>query len=105
VGWKLAEEVVAARPAKPGPEWWTLMDIAMDANDDSRRAMPGEAFLMLRARCSKATFYRRMAALESDGLIKTVRRAAPGTRAVYEVLPLLTGLSVSETRSVDNHPP
>lgn len=81
------------------------MDIAIDANDDSRRAMPGEAYLMLRARCSKATFYRRMEALVNAGLLKVVRRAAPGTRAVYEILPLLTGLSVSETRSVDNPPP
>lgn len=105
MGWKLAEEVAAARPAKPGPEWWTLLDIAIDANDESRRSMLGQDFLMVRARCSKATLYRRMEALELAGLVKTVRRAAPGTRAVYEILPLLTGLSVSETRSVDNRPP
>ena len=85
------------------------MDIAIDANDESRRSMPGEAFLMLRARCSKATFYRRMEALESAGLIKVIRRAAYRTRAVYEVGPLFggpeSGLSVSETQPVDNHPP
>jgi len=109
VGWKLAQEVAAARPAKSGPEWWTLMDIALDARDDNRQGMPGEQFLMERAQCSKATFYRRMDALASAGLVKVVRRSAPGTRAIYEVLPLVrlstTGLTNAETRSVDNHPP
>ena len=81
------------------------MDIAIDARDETRQGMPGEEFLMLRARCSKATFYRRMEALRTASLIKVVRRAAPGVRAIYEVMPLLTGLSVSETRSVDNEPP
>jgi len=85
------------------------MDIALDARDETRQGMPGEQFLMTRAQCSKATFYRRMEALAKAGLVKTVRRAAPGVRAIYEVLPLVppstTGLSVSETRSVDNQPP
>lgn len=85
------------------------MDIALDARDDTRQGMPGEDFLMARAGCSKATFYRRMEALRNADLVKVVRRAAPGVRAIYEILPLVplaaTGLSVSETRSVDNSPP
>lgn len=85
------------------------MDIAIDANDDTRQGMPGEDFLMARAGCSKATFWRRMEALRNANLLKVVRRAAPGVRAVYEVMPLFpataTGLSVSETRSVENRPP
>lgn len=81
------------------------MDIALDARDETRQGMPGEEFLMARADCSKATFYRRMEALRNAGLLKVVRRAAPGTRAIYEVPPLVTGLSVSETRSVENVPP
>jgi hypothetical protein len=105
VGWKLAGEVAATRPERPGPEWWTLMDIALDANDVTRQAMPGEEFLMQRARCSKATFYRRVKALTDARLMQVVRRSAPGVRAVYEVLPSATGLSVSETRSVENVPP
>jgi len=79
------------------------MDIALDARDETRQGMPGEEFLMARAQCSKATFYRRIRALTDAALIKVVRRSAPGVRAVYEVPPLVspegTGLSVSETRS------
>ena len=109
MGWQLAGEVASARPEKPGPEWWTLMDIALDANDVTRQGMPGEEFLMMRAKCSKATFYRRIKALTNAGLMKVVRRSAPGVRAVYEVPPLwttpTTGLSVCETRSVENVPP
>lgn len=85
------------------------MDIALDANDVTRRGMPGEEFLMGRAKCSKATFYRRVRELTDAALIRVVRRSAPGVRAVYEVLPRgrlsTTGLSVSETRCVENAPP
>ena len=81
------------------------MDIALDANDVTRQGMPGEEFLMQRAGCSKATFYRRIAALTGAGLLRVARRSAPGVRAVYEVLPGPTGLSVSETRPVENVPP
>lgn len=103
VGWKLAEEIAWARPERPGPEWWTLMDIAQDARDGTRQSMCGHEYLMRRGKCSKATLYRRLKALTDTGLIKVVRRSAPGTRAVYEVEVIHkqpgTGLSVSETRS------
>jgi hypothetical protein len=85
------------------------MDIALDARDETRRAMPGQEFLMERARCSKATLNRRTEALRNAGLLKVVRRAAPGVRAVYEIPPIVslstTGLTNAETRSVDNWPP
>jgi len=81
------------------------MDIALDANDVTRQAMPGEEFLMGRADCSKATFYRRVKALTDAGLMRVTRRSAPGVRAVYEVLPSTTGLTIVETRSVENVPP
>jgi len=109
VGWKLAEEVAAARPDKPGPEWWTLMDIAIDARDDSRRAMPGHEFLMERAKCSYPTLKRRVKALTDAGRLKVVRRSAPGTRAVYEIPPLValpaTWLTNAEPRLSAVEPP
>lgn len=109
MGWKLAGEVADARPEKPGPEWWTLMDIALDANDVTRRGMPGEEFLMQRAKCSRATFYRRMKLLADAGVVRVVRRAAPGVGAIYEIPPIpqlsTTGLTNAETRCVRNVPP
>lgn len=66
------------------------MDIALDANDVTRQGMPGEEFLMQRARCSKATFYRRMELLRSGGLLKVVRRGGGRSgAAIYEIPPLL----------------
>ena len=112
MGWKLAEEIAWARPERPGPEWWTLLDIAQDARDETRQSMCGHEYLMQRGKCSKATLYRRLKALTDTNLIKVVRRSAPGIRAVYEVevihnLPetcltiaeTRTGLTIAETRS------
>lgn len=85
------------------------MDIALAANDESRRAMPGHEWLMGQAKCSYPTLKRRIKALADDGLLKVVRRSAPGIRAVYEVTPLpdlaATWLSVSELRCADGRPP
>jgi hypothetical protein len=103
MGWQLAEEVAAARPERPGPEWWTLMDIALDARYETRRGMPGHEHLMARGKCSRATLYRRIKALTDSGLIRVVRKSAPGQRAIYEIAILHnfspTGLAVAETRS------
>lgn len=103
MGWQLAEEVAAARPERPGPEWWTLMDIALDARYETRRGMPGHEHLMARAKCSKATLYRRIKALTDAGLIRVVRKSAPGQRAVYEIALLHrlpeTGLMKADTRT------
>lgn len=101
MGWQLAEEVAAARPERPGPEWWTLMDIAQDARDETRRGMPGHDYLMARAKCSRATLYRRIKALIDAGYIRVARKSAPDRRAVYEVAILHSipelGLAIGET--------
>src|SRR5580704_3156012 len=100
MGWRLAEEVAWARPERPGPEWWTLMDIAQDARTETRQSMCGHEYLMARGKCSKATLYRRLEALRKSGLIKVVRRSAPGLRAIYEIAELhTTSLTIAETRS------
>ena len=100
MGWKLAEEVAWARPERPGPEWWTLMDIAQDARNETRQSFCGTEYLMARGKCSRATLYRRLKKLTDDKLIKVVQHSAPGRRAVYEVSDdLTTGLTIAETRS------
>jgi hypothetical protein len=103
MGWELAEEVAAARPERPGPEWWTLMDLALDARTETRQGMPGHAFLMDRAKCSRATLYRRLKALREAELIRVVRDSAPGQRAIYEIALLHQspdmGLAITETHS------
>ncbi len=102
MGWKLAEEVACARPIRPGPEWWTLLDLAQAASDETRRAWPGHEYLMTRARASRATVYRRIKILVGEGLLVVAVKSAPGQRAVYEfpvIHSLATGLSVSETCS------
>jgi hypothetical protein len=103
MGWRLAEEIAWARPERPGPEWWTLMDIAQDARDDTRQSMCGHEYLKARGKCSRATLYRRLKALTDAKLIIVIRRSAPGIRAIYEIevihrLPE-TGLTVAETRT------
>jgi hypothetical protein len=106
VGWRLAEEIAWARPERPGPEWWTLLDIAQDARDDTRQSMPGHDYLMGRGKCSRATLYRRLKALADGGLLKVIRRSAPGSRAIYEVLVIHeTGLTIAETRNPVDNPP
>ncbi len=90
VGWKLAEEVAWARPERPGPEWWVLLDIAQDARDETRQSMPGHGYLAKRAKCSERTVRRKLKALTDAGLIKVVRHSAPGIRAIYEIMILHT---------------
>ena len=108
MGWRLAEEIAWARPEKPGPEWWTLMDIAQDAKDETRQGWPGHEYLMARGKCSRATLYRRLKALTDEKLLIVVRRSAPGKRAIYEIPVIHTGLTVAETRTgltdAETHP-
>jgi hypothetical protein len=85
MGWRLAEEVAWARPEQPGPEWWTLLDIAQDANDDTRQGWPGHEYLMARTKRSRSTVDRRLKALADAGLIKVAQKAAPGRRVIYEI--------------------
>jgi hypothetical protein len=106
VGWKLAEEVAWARPERPGPEWWTLIDIAQDARDTTRQGMPGMDYLMARGKCGKRTIMRRLESLREQKIITVVRKAAPGVKAVYEIAVIHrlpeTGDSVRDTRTGDS---
>jgi hypothetical protein len=94
VGWRLAEEVAWARPANSGPEWWTLMDIAQNARDETRQAIPGMDYLTARGKCSRRTVLRRLEALRNAGVLTIAQRPAPGARAVYEI-PILFPLSTT----------
>jgi hypothetical protein len=91
MGWRLAEEVAWARPERPGPEWWTLLDLAQDANDDTRQGFPGHEYLAARGKCSRRTIDRHVMKLITADLLKVKMKAAPGRRVVYEILVLHGG--------------
>jgi hypothetical protein len=64
------------------------MALALDATDSTRQAMPGLGVITLRANCGRRTALRAPDALQLRGLIKSVRHAAPGLRAIYEIPPM-----------------
>jgi hypothetical protein len=93
VGAYLAAELIERRPPNPGPEWWLLLDLAADANDQTRRTAPGLDWMLKRTQASERTIYRWIAKLRADGLLRTVQHSksggsygGKGERAVYEVL-------------------
>jgi len=91
VGYGLAMEITANRPAGPGPEWWLLLDLAEDADDVTRRTMCGLDYMLTRTQAPRSTVLRWLKKLRDDGLIVTVEKAAgsaagrKGKRAVYEI--------------------
>jgi hypothetical protein len=101
VGWQLAEEIAWARPERPGAEWWTLMDIAQDANDETRRGWPGREYLCARSKKSARTIDRYVERLISSGLLLLVKAAAPGRRPVYEIPVLFTCVTNDGARTWD----
>ena len=91
MGCALMAELVANRPPSPGPEWWLLLDLAADADDLTRRTMPGYDYMTGRHHAPRATVYRWMKKLHDAGLVVTVEKSAgassgkKGKRAVYEI--------------------
>lgn len=88
----LAEEILANRPPKPGPEWWLLLDLASDADDVTRLTACGFGYMEQRTHASRRTVYAWLRKLREDGLIRIVshsrsggRGGAKGERAVYEI--------------------
>ena len=88
----LAEEILSNRPPKPGPEWWLLLDLALDADDVTRLTACGFDYMQQRTQASRRTVYLWLRKLREDGLIAVVshsrsggRGGAKGERAVYEV--------------------
>lgn len=102
MGYGLAEEVAASRPVRPGPEWWTLLDLAQSARDDTRVAWPGEEYLLERAGCSRATLYRRIAVLEEQKLI-AVTRTGRAHRTEYTILPMPGSATEALAASLESH--
>ena len=91
MGWHLVQEVLLHCPDIRYREFRVLIAIALDARDETRQGMPGTESLTRMASCHIRQTKQAVADLKTHGLIKTVRRAAPGVRAVYEVLPLCAG--------------
>jgi hypothetical protein len=91
VGYRLVLELTAGRPMKPGPEWWLLLDLAIDADDVTRRTACGFEYMEERTHAPRSTIYRWLQQLHKDGLVVTAEKAAgsaygrKGRRAVYEI--------------------
>ena len=91
MGYGLVREIAANRPPSPGPEWWLLIDLALDADDTTRRTACGFDYMMERTQAPRSTILRWLKKLRDDGLIVTAEKAAgsalgrKGKRAVYEV--------------------
>jgi hypothetical protein len=104
MGWRLAEEVAWARPESPGPEWWTLMDIAQYANDETRQGWPGRDYLAARAKKTPRTVDRYISALVKAGALVCVKPAGRGKRPVYEILALPVPATSCDTDDVPRKP-
>ena len=87
MGWRLAREVLAGSPDMRYREFRVLIALALDGNDDTRQCLPGRELLALHGNCGARSVDRALAALRLGGHIKQVRRAAPGVRPVWEILP------------------
>ena len=92
MGYLLAQEVASNRPPSPGPEWWLLLDLAMDADDTSRQTACGYDYMAERTQASRPTIYRWLQRLTEAGLITVAQRSksagrngGKGVRAVYEI--------------------
>lgn len=92
MGLALAQEIASGRPPKPGPEWWLLLDLALDADDKTRRTACGYEYMAERSQASRPTIYRWLQKLTEAGLITVAQRSrsagrngGKGERAVYEI--------------------
>ncbi len=88
MGYRLAGEVLDHCPDLPYRQFRLLMVLALDATDSTRQAKPGMEKIILQSNASRRTTLHTLDALQQRGLIKAVCHAAPGVRAVYEILPL-----------------
>ncbi len=92
MGYGLLDEILSARPLKPGPEWWLLLDLARDADDTTRRTACGYDYMVTRTQAPRSTIFRWLKRLADDGLLKVVQHSrsagcggGKGVRAVYEI--------------------
>ena len=92
MGYRLTQQIMEARPPRPGPEWWLLYELAVDASDQTRRTACGYEYMAKRTQAPRSTIFRWLAKLADDGLIKVVshsrsagRGGGKGERAVYEI--------------------
>jgi hypothetical protein len=93
MGYGLVQEITSGRPSNAGPEWWLLLDLALDASDTTRRTAPGYEFMAKRTGAPRSTIYRWLGKLRTAGRIRVVQHAisggvsgGKGKRAVYEIV-------------------
>src|SRR6266568_1913302 len=91
MGWLLVDEVLDHCPKVTYIEFRILVALARDARESTRQAMPGHELLALKGNCGLRTVGRAIGGLVQRGLIKPVGWPMPGRRAVYEILPMLSG--------------
>lgn len=87
MGAELAEEILASRPCRPAPEWWLLFDLASFADDYTRQATCGLAYMAGRAKASERTVHQWLTSLHDAGLIRVMENDDPG-RIAYTIPPL-----------------
>jgi len=92
VGYRLLREALVNRPPKIGPEWPLLLDLADDADDNTRQTACGLDYMMERTQAPRSTVFRWLKKLASDGHIRVAqhsrsagRSGGKGERAVYEI--------------------
>jgi hypothetical protein len=89
MSWKLVQEVLDHCPTLTYRQFRVLVALALDTKPETRQCAPGMEKITLQGDCrSMRTAEDALRALRRRGLIKTVEHAAPGRRAVYEILPL-----------------
>lgn len=98
-GPRVCEEILDHCPDLKYREFRALIALAVDARDETRKAMPGAETMERRTRCRKRATLTALASLREKGVIKAVSGSAPGRRAVYEICsPLPTAAAISARR-------
>jgi hypothetical protein len=91
MGYELVQKLAASRSRNTGPEWWLLVDLALDADDDTGYTSPGYEYMAARTQAPHSTIFRWLRKLREDGWIRVARKAsggrggAAGRRTVYQV--------------------
>lgn len=88
MGDKLMGEVLGNHGPRPPREWWVLLDLAINADDHTRRVTCSLGYLIKQTKNPETAVRQWLANLHEAGLIRTIEHAAGGDCAVYEIQPI-----------------